>query len=212
MTKIEAMIQLMKDYNGIVTWSIIYNEIEKYYPNAKKSAEWESGLRGVLYRDIKDNNRIMKIDTGTFSLTNYDIRNLIPDNNTDLITDREVFLKIRIAQNKFRDSLLKELKICPITQISDKRILVASHIKPWCLSTSKEKLDINNGFILSPLYDKLFDIGLITFTNDKYLLLSKSLDKRTIINLNLSEKKYELLPVKNREEYLEFHRNKIFIK
>ncbi len=40
MTKVEAIKQLLKDNGGIATWEIIYNEIEKYYPDAKKSREW----------------------------------------------------------------------------------------------------------------------------------------------------------------------------
>jgi len=211
MTKIEAIRQLMNDYNGIVTWSIIYNEIEKYYPNAKKSIEWQAGLRGVLYRDL--GKSVKRIDEGVFALIDFDEKTLLPNINSDeIVTDKEIFTKIRTLQYKFRKNLLKQQKICPITEISDKRILVASHIKPWCFSSSFEKLDINNGFIFSPLYDKLFDSGLITFTNNKELIVSPSLSIKTIKNLNLVEKKYDLLPIKNKEDYLEFHRAKIFIK
>ena len=52
MTKSDAIEKIMKDYTGIVTLQIIYNNIEKYYPNAKKSDTWQAGIRGVLYRDI----------------------------------------------------------------------------------------------------------------------------------------------------------------
>lgn len=36
MTKVEAILALMEDYDGVVTLRMIYDEIEKYYPNAKK--------------------------------------------------------------------------------------------------------------------------------------------------------------------------------
>jgi len=55
------------------------------------------------------------------------------------------------------------LKICPFTKINDNRLLIASHIKPWAFSDNKERLDLKNVFVLSPLFDKLFDRGLISF-------------------------------------------------
>lgn len=47
MTKVEAIKQLMLDNGGIANWKMIYSQIENYYPNAKKSTEWQAGLRGV---------------------------------------------------------------------------------------------------------------------------------------------------------------------
>ena len=103
------------------------------------------------------------------------------------------------------------MKFCPITGISDERLLVASHIKPWRWSSDEEKLDVNNGFVFSPLYDKLFDIGLITFTDKKEMILSSTLSESTIKKLNLKHEIYDDLPVKGREKYLLFHNEKVFI-
>lgn len=50
--------------------------------------------------------------------------------------------------------------------------MIASHIKPWAASTPKEKIDPYNGYILSPLFDKLFDRGFITFTENRHVILS----------------------------------------
>lgn len=210
MTKVEAIEALMKEYNGIITLEIIYNEITKYYPEAKNSETWKEGLRGVLYRDL--NKRFKKIDKSVYALIDYDEHNLVANTNDKIITEKEIMTTIRTQQNKFRENLYKHLKICPITQISDKRLLVASHIKPWCISNNAEKMDIYNGFMLSPLYDKLFDSGLITFTLQKELKISPSLSQDTIIKLNIKQAYYEKLPIEGREKYLEFHNNKIFLK
>lgn len=75
----------------------------------------------------------------------------------------------RIGQEKYRNALLEECPFCPITMINDERLLVASHIKPWAVCDEKEKIDPKNGFILSPLFDRLFDQGFITFTDDKHV-------------------------------------------
>ncbi|MBP7174116.1 MAG: HNH endonuclease [Cloacibacterium sp.] len=127
-------------------------------------------------------------------------------------TSKIIQQTIRIGQEKFRRNLLDEIPFCPITGITDRRILTASHIKPWRVSNNKERLDKNNGFIFSPTIDKLFDIGLISFENNKRLLISKALDKTNIISIGIEPKRvYEKLPIENRVQYLEYHRNFIFL-
>lgn len=127
-------------------------------------------------------------------------------------TSKIIQQTIRIGQEKFRRNLLDEIPCCPITGITDRRILTASHIKPWRVSNNKERLDKNNGFIFSPTIDKLFDIGLISFENNKRLLISKALDKTNIISIGIEPKRvYEKLPIENRVQYLEYHRNFIFL-
>lgn len=212
MTKVDAIEKVMLDYGGIATLNVIYTDIEKYYPNAKASEEWQAGIRGVLYRDL--GKRFKKIDTSIYALIDYNIEKLLPDSfeKEITVTEKEVLSKVRIYQNKYRDNLLKHLKECPITGISDKRLLIASHIKPWCLSTNEEKLDIYNGFILSPLYDKLFDQGLITFTTDKKIIYSSTLSDKTLAIIRVDNDYCENLPVTHREKYLTFHNEKVFIE
>ena len=77
----------------------------------------------------------------------------------------------RKGQGQYRDRLLAECHYCPITMINDDRLLIASHIKPWAVSSDREKVDHKNGFILSPLYDRLFDKGFMTFTQDRRIVL-----------------------------------------
>jgi len=72
MTKVEAIIKLMEDNGGTATWDIIYSNIEKYYPAAKEMKEWQAGIRGVLYREIKNNRNFKKIGFGIFALKEYE--------------------------------------------------------------------------------------------------------------------------------------------
>ena len=61
----------MSDNGGAASWKFIYDNIEKYYPPAKVSAEWKAGMRGVLYREIKNNKNFKKIGFGIFALKDY---------------------------------------------------------------------------------------------------------------------------------------------
>lgn len=72
MTKVEAIEQLIKENGGCVSLKTIYDKIEKFYHDAKKSNEWEAGLRGVLYRELKSpNSRFKKIGTSLYALSDY---------------------------------------------------------------------------------------------------------------------------------------------
>jgi hypothetical protein len=72
MIKVEAIKKVMEDNGGTATWDIIYSNIEKYYPAAKEAKEWQAGIRGVLYREIKNNRNFKKIGFGIFALKEYE--------------------------------------------------------------------------------------------------------------------------------------------
>jgi len=120
--------------------------------------------------------------------------------------------KGRIGQEKYRNALLEECPFCPITMINDERLLIASHIKPWAVCDEKERIDPKNGFMLSPLYDRLFDQGFITFTDDKKLWVSQWLSPKNVQRIGLKNDMYiQMLPIdEKRIEYLEYHRKCVF--
>jgi hypothetical protein len=212
MTKVDAITNVLIDNGGIATWAIIYNQAERYYPNIKTQKDWKAGVRGVLYRELGKKFKI--IDVGVIALIDYEETNLLLDEDKQIgDTVKNILTKVRIGQDRFRAELLKHLKICPITGIDERMILAASHIKPWSISSNFDRLNIYNGFIFSPTIDKLFDKGLITFENNKELIISNQLSAKnsTLIGIQ-SGRKYAKLPIDNRISYLEFHRENIFIQ
>lgn len=124
--------------------------------------------------------------------------------------EKDNLIRARKGQGKYRENLLEQCPFCPITLISDDRLLIASHIKPWVKSDDVEKIDPKNGFMLTPTYDFLFDRGYISFTDDQKIIVSPWLSKMTCSKLNISDgKTYTLLPTKGREKYLEYHRTEL---
>jgi len=119
--------------------------------------------------------------------------------------------RARKGQGKYREKLLNSCPYCPITMVSDDRMLIASHIKPWVKSNNFEKIDPLNGFMFTPTFDYLFDRGFMTFTKDKRTKLSPFLSKMTYSKLGISDNKIIYgLPIEGREEYLAYHRQNIF--
>lgn len=129
-----------------------------------------------------------------------------------LIDDKEkkILTKARIGQGKYREELLKLCPFCPITLVSDDRLLIASHIKPWVKSNDFEKTDPLNGFMLTPTFDFMFDRGFLSFTDNKKSILSPFLSKMTYSKLAISDDKlFNHLPIDGRENYLKYHREEI---
>jgi hypothetical protein len=132
------------------------------------------------------------------------------DVNTD---EKKQLLRARVGQGEYRIKLLSECPFCPITLVSDDRLLIASHIKPWAVSDEFEKTDPKNGFMLTPTFDRLFDRGFLSFTDDKRTILSPFLSNMTYSKLGISDNKLiSHLPVDGREEYLKYHRENILKK
>ena len=105
---------------------------------------------------------------------------------------------------------------CPFTKISDERLLIASHIKPYaiCMKEGREDqaVDYFNGLALTPTYDKLFDQGYITFSDLGDLICGTQLTPLTWEKLGInpnSKNRLRIYP-EEREEYLEYHRSFVF--
>jgi putative restriction endonuclease len=123
---------------------------------------------------------------------------------------RKALVDARIGQGQYRKDLLKQCPFCPFTLISDDRLLIASHIKPWVDSDNREKIDPNNGFMFTPTYDTLFDSGFISFSDDKKLILSPFISGATADRLGLTDgKSIPHLTTAGRFGYLDYHRKKI---
>ncbi|MZJ69055.1 HNH endonuclease [Collinsella aerofaciens] len=88
--------------------------------------------------------------------------------------EREAIVSMRVNQKFFRNTLLVNYNSrCSLTGLTNKALLVASHIKPRAVSDPKtERLAPDNGLLLNALHDKAFDRGLITITKDLKMVVS----------------------------------------
>lgn len=134
----------------------------------------------------------------------------------EIVDGKESIKKYRLGQEKYRREVLEHMAQCPFTLITDERLLIASHIKPYsiCMKDKRDDqaLDYLNGLTLSPTYDKLFDQGYITFTNSGALICGTQLSALTWQKLNINpnaKNKLRIFP-EYREEYLEYHRQHVF--
>jgi predicted restriction endonuclease len=124
---------------------------------------------------------------------------------------KKAIINVRVNQGIFRDLLRKRYNRCCLCGVENHTLLTASHIKPWIESEPKEKLDVDNGFLMCPNHDKLFDKGYITFDDEGNIIISDSLKENDRLFLNVNDKMYIELTEKNKM-YLKFHRENVFKK
>jgi putative restriction endonuclease len=127
-------------------------------------------------------------------------------------TTVERIVKARVGQQQFKRQVLQECdSTCAFTLVRDPGLLIAGHIKPWSKSNDIEKLDPKNGLVFTPTYDRLFNNGLISFTEDCALIISPLLSRETSTRLHIHPNMELDIPMhgqanKLRREYMEYHR------
>jgi putative restriction endonuclease len=128
-------------------------------------------------------------------------------------TEKDQLVKARRGQGKFRENVQKHEKSCRITGIRDTRFLIASHIKPWRSASNVERLDGENGLMLSPNVDFLFDRGFISFADDGRLLISPVADIATLTRLGIQPNGQNVGEfTQGQRRYLGFHRREVFLE
>ncbi|PQA60146.1 HNH endonuclease [Siphonobacter curvatus] len=197
---------------GEVKEFFIEKNLSKDKGNIKR---WVATIKNHI---LKINNCSTDIDIKDYFMSKIYLEpDILEDNYSSdyYIENYRQEINIRIKQNVFREKVLKRFNnACCITNITEKDLLVASHIIPWSHNKST-RLDPLNGLCLSILYDKLFDRGYFTINSDLEITtikftaeLSPSLHE---ILLAINGKKISLCGNEIPKEYLKYHRDNIFM-
>ena len=169
------------DYNITTDYAVLIPEQDR-----NKLINYTSRIN-IWYGDEATNKEVFeyieKYDSDRISLLRQ-----IDDFEKPLIgTEREAIVKIRENQSQFRKRMLERYKCkCCLCGVSMDSLLIASHIKPWSRSDDNEKLSADNGLLLCPNHDKLFDLGYISFDDDGNILISNLVDKNTTVFMNIN--------------------------
>lgn len=143
----------------------------------------------------------------------YELKKIDQDNSITE-TDRISLRKSRHGQQLFRQRVSEQEPCCRVTGIRNNDYRIASHIKPWRHSDNRERLDGNNGLLLAPHIDHLFDKGLISFGNDGTLLISPAADIESLRQMAVPvDESFSAGAFSTQQQvYLEYHRSEVFRK
>jgi len=113
-------------------------------------------------------------------------------------------------QKMYRNRLISSFgQKCLLCEITNKEMLVASHIKAFVACDSiSEKIDSNNGFLLCANHDRLFDRFLITFNaRTGFIKISSRLTdaEKTVCGLKDDYRLDAELMTPQRRKYLMWH-------
>lgn len=140
-----------------------------------------------------------------------EIVDLILNDESLTETVREQLIMARIGQGKFRSRVEIVSPSCRVTGVADSNFLIASHIKPWRVCSNDERLDGNNGLMLSPHIDQLFDEGYISFQDDGSLSVSSALPPEVLaawsIDIGVNAGKLN----EHQSRYMTYHREQVFL-
>ncbi|MCC6207417.1 MAG: HNH endonuclease [Gammaproteobacteria bacterium] len=129
-------------------------------------------------------------------------------------TEKQALIMARRGQGKFRENVSHLERKCRITKVDRPEHLRASHIKPWRDSSNQERLDGENGLLLTPTIDHLFDRGFISFEDNGRLLISPVAHKPSLERMGIeTQQAVNVGAFTNQQaQQLDFHRNFVFLE
>jgi putative restriction endonuclease len=140
-------------------------------------------------------------------------QDLVNDSNVQE-TERMAIIRARNGQGLFKDRVSKIESRCRITGVENPVHLVASHCKPWRDSTNEERLNGENGLLLTPSIDHLFDRGFIGFEDSGKLIISPVAHHPSIQRMGIDTTK--VINVggfsSGQKQFLDFHRSAVLLQ
>jgi hypothetical protein len=126
-------------------------------------------------------------------------------------TQRTALVQARRGQGLFRDNVHSIERACRVTRVERPEHLIASHIQPWRDSSNAQRLDGENGLLLTPTVDHLFDKGFISFENTGELLVSPVADPVSLKRMGIHHDRQINVGgfSQGQRQYLEFHRENV---
>lgn len=150
---------------------------------------------------------------GQIEWENHEIEQVLADPQLEETTRRAVVMARR-GQGLFKQNVRMIESECRVTKVDQVEHLRASHCKPWRDSTNSERLDGENGLLLTPDVDHLFDRGFISFESTGHILISPVAHLESIRKMGLEEALRSNVGgfTSGQKAYLSFHRENVFLE
>lgn len=171
---------------------------------ASNSPNAERSLKSLIgeYDDV-----VAELRESLANGENSELLNIIREARLDA-TSKQAEIRVRLGQHRFRRLVLARWEgRCAVTGADI--LITASHIKPWRTSSNFDRINPYNGIALSPLYDRAFDLGYISFGDDGAVLVAEGFREQLVrMGLNLDARVSSL--TEDHKPYLEHHRSNLF--
>jgi hypothetical protein len=178
-------------------------------------AEVILGLMGQEVAAIADAaNAVKPIEADDLDLWERRLERQIAEDTTVPDTERQAIIRARIGQGLFKERVARIETRCRITSVETPTHLIASHCKPWRDATNEERLNGENGLLLTPSIDHLFDRGFIGFEDNGRLIISPVAHRPSLQLMGIDTE--NLVNVggftSGQKQFLDFHRNAVLLR
>lgn len=129
-------------------------------------------------------------------------------------TERLAIIRARVGQGLFKERVSQIETRCRVTGVDNMTHLIASHCKPWRDASNDERLDGENGLLLTPSIDHLFDRGFIGFEDNGRLLISPVAHRPSLqrMGIAIDHPIHVGSFTDGQKRFLDFHRNAVFLE
>ena len=138
----------------------------------------------------------------------------IQSDNSIPETDRQAIVLARRGQGLFKRRVMLIEHACRVTRVDREEHLRASHCKPWRDASNEERLDAENGLLLTPTVDHLFDRGFISFADNGQVIVSPVAHRESLRRMGVNPDAPPNVGTftTGQRRYLDYHRESVLLK
>jgi putative restriction endonuclease len=153
-------------------------------------------------------------ETADIEMWEHHIEKTIEDREDLPETERESLIVARRGQGLFKDRVMRIERFCRVTKVENPVHLRASHCKPWRDSSNEERLNGENGLLLTPTIDHLFDRGFISFEDTGRLIVAPVAHTESLRRMGIETEAPINVGVfsQGQRAFLDYHRNSVLLR
>jgi putative restriction endonuclease len=156
----------------------------------------------------------MQIENADLEIWEHHIEANIESDTRITETDREALIVARRGQGIFKQRVMEIETRCRITGVTNPIHLRASHCKPWRDSDNQERLNGENGLLLTPTVDHLFDRGFISFEDSGVLIVSPVAHVPSLNRMGVETNRIVNVGTftEGQKQFLDYHRESVLLQ
>ncbi len=157
---------------------------------------------------------MQQVENADLEMWEHHIESEIESDGHLLETEREALIVARRGQGLFKQRVMQVEDRCRITGVTNPTHLRASHCKPWRDSTNEERIDGENGLLLTPRIDHLFDRGFISFEDSGVLIVSPVAHAPSLNLMGLATDHVIRVGTftQGQKQFLDYHRESVLLQ
>jgi hypothetical protein len=159
-------------------------------------------------------DRPMQVENADLEIWEHHIEANIESDKRIPDTEREALIVARRGQGLFKQRVMGIETRCRITGVTNPIHLRASHCKPWRDSDNQERLNGENGLLLTPTIDHLFDRGFISFEDSGVLIVSPIAHVPSLNRMGVETNRIVNVGTftEGQKQFLDYHRESVLLQ